>query len=132
MSEAPELEGAFVSAGAMDAIHLREIRRVKNKFRNQMALTRWPGNHAAIADLVRDGSAGTGFEGALRLQPRLGHGTLDNVPLNPFAFRTGKRSQILASATRFNGRELHWRTAHRAWRTLVLSVEHGLVPSSAP
>jgi len=49
------------------------------------------------------------------------------VALNPFAFWTSKRSQILASAARFNRREFHWRTASRAWWTLVLFVEHGVL-----
>ena len=36
MSEVPELEGAFASAGAMEAIHLEEICQAKNKFQDQM------------------------------------------------------------------------------------------------
>ena len=70
-----------------------------------------------LAKLVRDRIAARGFvdrrfvntglEGTFRRQPRLGHGALDNVPLNPFAFRARKRSQILAGAARLNGRELH-------------------------
>jgi hypothetical protein len=166
MSEMPELEGGFASAGGMEAIHLRKsvglepYRLRLNQSRalvfcldalssrepassslenalklvsKSNELTRRPGNHASIAKLVRDGIAATGlegtrFQGTFGLQPGLGHGTRDNVPLDPFAFRARKRSQILAGAARLNRRELHWRTARRALRTLVLSVKHGPSP----
>jgi hypothetical protein len=130
MSESAELEGGSVSAGGIEAIHSRKSVRVKSVSKSNESMRR-PGNHASIANLVRDGIAARGFAGALRLQPSLGHRTRDNVPLNPLAFRAGKRSQILARAARLNRREFHWRTARRALRTLVLSVEHGLVPNSA-
>jgi hypothetical protein len=42
--------------------------------------------------------------------------------------RAGKDSQVLAQPARLNRRQLHWRTAGGALRTLVLCVEHG-VPS---
>ena len=58
--------------------------------------------------------------------PSLGHRTLNNVPLDPFAFWAGKRSQVLAQRARLNRRQPHWRTASRALRTLVLCVEHWL------
>src|SRR6476646_5670734 len=61
--------------------------------------------------------------------PSLGHRTLNNVTLNPFAVRTSKRSQVLAQRTRLNRRQPHWGTASRALRTLVLCVEHGRPPS---
>ena len=61
--------------------------------------------------------------------PSLGHRTLNNVTLNPFAVRTSKRSQVLAQRARLNRRQPHWRTASRALRTLVLCVEHGWLPS---
>jgi hypothetical protein len=67
------------------------------------------------------------FDRARRIQPGLGHGAFNEVPLNPSACRAGKRSQILAGAARFNRREFHWRTASRAWWTLVLFVEHGVL-----
>jgi hypothetical protein len=67
------------------------------------------------------------FDRVRLLQPRLGHGTFNKVPLNPSACRASKRSQILASAARFNRREFHWRAARRAWWTLVLFVEHGVL-----
>ena len=56
--------------------------------------------------------------------PSLGHRTLNNVTLNPFAVRTSKRSQVLAQRARLNRRQPHWRTASRALR-----VEHGWPPS---
>jgi hypothetical protein len=40
-------------------------------------------HQASVANIVSDCLA-------LRLQPNLGHGTVDQVPLNPFAFRAGK------------------------------------------
>jgi hypothetical protein len=40
--------------------------------------------------------------------PRLGYRTLNNVPLDSFAFCASERSQILASAARLNRRQLHW------------------------
>jgi hypothetical protein len=61
--------------------------------------------------------------------PSLGHRTLNNVPLDPFAFWAGKRSQVLAQRARLNRRQPHWRTASRALWTLVLCVEHGWLPS---
>jgi len=64
--------------------------------------------------------------------PSLGHRTLNNVTLNPFAVRTSKRSQVLAQRARLNRRQPHWRTASRALRTLVLGVEHVLPPASVP
>ena len=57
------------------------------------------------------------------------HGTFDDVPLNPLALRASKRSQVLAQRARLNRRQPHWRTASRALRTLVLCVEHVLLPS---
>jgi hypothetical protein len=50
------------------------------------------------------------------------------VPLDPFTFWAGKRSQVLAQRARLNRRQPHWRTASRALRTLVLCVEHALLP----
>jgi len=55
MSEAPDLEGAFASAGAMGAIHLRESAGLK-QISGSNGLMRRLGNHAAIADFVRDGT----------------------------------------------------------------------------
>ena len=46
------------------------------------------------------------------------------MPLNPFAFWAAISSQILTERARLNRRQLHWRTASRALRALVLSVEH--------
>jgi hypothetical protein len=68
------------------------------------------------------------FDHALWPHPSLGHGTVDNVPLDPSAMRTGKEAPILTQPGRLNRRKLHWRTAGGALRTLVLCVEHG-VPS---
>ena len=67
------------------------------------------------------------FDRVRRLQPRFGHGTFDKVPLNPSAYGTSERSQIQASAARFDRREFHRRTASRAWWDLVLLVEHGVL-----
>ena len=66
--------------------------------------------------------------GSTDLRPGLGRGAFDNMPLNPPAMRTGKGSQIVAQTIRLNRRQLHGRTASRALRTLVLRVEHGVVP----
>jgi hypothetical protein len=63
------------------------------------------------------------------LQPSLGHGAFDNVPLNPSAMRAGKEAHVSARPARLNRRQLHWRTASRALRTLVLCVEHYVDPS---
>jgi hypothetical protein len=60
--------------------------------------------------------------------PSLGHRTLNNVPLDPFAVRTSKRSQVLARRARLNRRQPHWRTASGALRALILYVEHALLP----
>jgi hypothetical protein len=60
------------------------------------------------------------------LTKRLCDGTFDDVPLNPFAIWAIKRSQVLAWSIRLNHRQLHWRTASRALRTLILPVEHGI------
>jgi hypothetical protein len=62
-------------------------------------------------------------------QPSLSHGAFYDVPFNPFALRASKRSQVLAPRARFNRRQPHWRTASRALRTLILCVEHALLPS---
>jgi hypothetical protein len=68
--------------------------------------------------------------------PSLSHGTFDDVPLNSFALRTSKRSQVLVQRVRLNRRQPHRRTASRALRTLVLCIEHVLLLnlslSSAP
>jgi hypothetical protein len=50
------------------------------------------------------------------------------VPLSPFAFFAGKGSQVLAQPTRLDRRQRHWRIAIHALRTLVLYVEHKLLP----
>jgi hypothetical protein len=42
------------------------------------------------------------------LQPSLGHGAFDNVPLDPSAMRAGKEAEVLASPARLNRRQLHW------------------------
>ena len=44
---------------------------------------------------------------SFRRQPGLGYGAVDEVPLNPFAFGTGKRSQILAGTARLDRGEFH-------------------------
>ena len=62
----------------------------------------------------------------LRRQPGLGHGTFDDVPLNPSAMRASECSQVLARTAWLNRRQPHWRTASRALGTLVLPVEHGI------
>jgi hypothetical protein len=59
-------------------------------------------------------------------QPSLSHGTFDDVVLNSFALWASKRSQVLAQRAWLNRRQLRWRTAYRALRTLVLAVEHAL------
>ncbi len=61
-----------------------------------------------------------------------GHRTLNNVPLDPFAFWAGKRSHVLAQRARLNRRQPHWRTASRALRALVLCVEHGCPSVRSP
>ena len=81
-------------------------------------------NRGPVLNLVRGGIAG--FDGRLPLRPSLSHGTLDNVALNPFAFRAGKRPQILARRARLDRRQLHRGTASGALRTLVLLVQHGV------
>ena len=48
------------------------------------------------------------------------------MPLNPLALRTSKRSQVLAQRAWLNRRQPHRGTASRAWRALVLCVEHVL------
>jgi hypothetical protein len=55
-------------------------------------------------------STGTDRNAALlhRLQPSLGHGAVDDVPLNPFASWATEGSQILAQRARLNRRQLHW------------------------
>jgi hypothetical protein len=60
--------------------------------------------------------------------PSLSHSAFDDVPLNPFALWASKRSQVLAPHARLNRRQPHWRTASRALRTLILCVEHMLLP----
>jgi hypothetical protein len=72
------------------------------------------------------------FDEELRLQPSLSHRAVDEVPLDPFAFRASKRSQVLAQCARLDRRQLHWRTASGALRALVLSVEHGVALSFVP
>src|ERR1700687_5925913 len=64
----------------------------------------------------------------LRGHPSFSHGAFYDVPLNPFALRTSKRSQVLAQRARLNRRQPHWRTASRALRTLVLCVESVFPP----
>jgi hypothetical protein len=61
-----------------------------------------------------------------RLKPSVRHGTVDDVPLNSFALRASKSSQVLTRRARLNRHQLHRRTASRALWTLVLSVEHGI------
>jgi hypothetical protein len=51
------------------------------------------------------------------------------MPLNSFALRASKRSQIVADIARLNRRQLHGRTASGALRTLVLCIEHALLLS---
>ena len=51
------------------------------------------------------------------------------MPLNTFAMRAGKGSQILAHMARLDRRQLHGRTASGALRALVLRVEHRVMPS---
>jgi hypothetical protein len=78
-------------------------------------------NHAPVVNLVSNPAL---FDRALRLNPSLGHGTVDNVPLNPSAMRAGKEAPVLASPGWLDRRQLHWRTASGALRALALSVEH--------
>jgi hypothetical protein len=46
------------------------------------------------------------------------------VPLNPFALRASKGSQIMTGIAGLDRRQLHWRTASHALRTLILCIEH--------
>jgi hypothetical protein len=59
-----------------------------------------------------------------RLQPSLGQRTFDDMPLDSFAMLAGKRPKVLARRAWLNCRQIHWRTASCALRTLVLYVEH--------
>ena len=85
--------------------------------------------------MTRDAARGPFFQGS-KLEtalpfwryPGFGRGAVDNVPLNSLASWAGKRSQVLARRGRLNRRQPHGRTASGAWRTLVLCVEHGLLP----
>jgi hypothetical protein len=63
-------------------------------------------------------------------KPSLSHGAFDDVLLNLVAMWASERSQVLASRARLNRRQLHWRTASRALRALVLCVEHALALNS--
>ena len=62
--------------------------------------------------------------------PSLGHRTLNNVTLNPFAVRTSKRSQVLAQRARLNRRQTSLENCKPCIAgALVLCVEHVLLPS---
>jgi hypothetical protein len=89
-------------------------------------------DHAPVPNLESNRISVPAFDEELRLQPSLNHRAVDEVPLDPFAFRAGKRSQVLAQCTRLDRRQLHGRTASGALRTLVLPVEHGVALSSVP
>jgi hypothetical protein len=67
----------------------------------------------------------------LWLQPSFGHGTVDDVPLNPVTVRASKRPQVCAGIARLDRRQLHGRTAGGALRALVLCVEQWRCLSSA-
>jgi hypothetical protein len=84
-------------------------------------------NHTPVVNLVSNRAL---FDHAWWPHPSLGHGTVDNVPLEPSAMRTGKEAPILTQPGRLNRGQLHWRTASGALRTLALSVEHGCAPLS--
>ena len=96
----------------------------------EMTLLRWLCNHSPVVNFVSDRIFATGFDCTLRLQPSLGRSTLDNLPMDPSAFRAGKRSQIVTSAVRFDRRELQGRTASRALWIPALFDRHGVVLSS--
>jgi hypothetical protein len=48
------------------------------------------------------------------------------VPVNLFALRASKRSQIVADIARLNRCQTHWRAANGALGALVRCVEHGI------
>jgi hypothetical protein len=75
-------------------------------------------NHSPFANVVSDRVP------AMLHQPSLSHGAFDNMPLNSFALRAAKSSQILTRTARLNRRQLHRRAASGALRPLVLRVEH--------
>jgi hypothetical protein len=52
--------------------------------------------------------------------------------VKPFASRASKGSQILAGIAWLYRRQFHWRPASGALRAVVLCVEHGVLPNSAP
>ena len=49
-------------------------------------------NHTAFVNLVGNCVSGAGFDGRFWLQPSLGDGAIDNMPLNPAAAWAGKRA----------------------------------------
>jgi hypothetical protein len=81
-------------------------------------------NHTPFVNLVGNCVSGAAVDGGFWLQPSLGDGAIDNMPLNPAAVWAAKRSQIPARTARLDRREFHRRTASGALGTLVLRVEH--------
>ena len=64
--------------------------------------------------------------------PGLSHAALDDVPLNSPALRAGKTPQVLAPHAWLDHRQPHGGAAGGALRTLILLVEHGLLPEVGP
>jgi hypothetical protein len=57
-----------------------------------------------------------------RIEPRLGQGAFNGMPLNFLALRANERSQVMVGIARLDRRKFHRRTASRALGTLVLFV----------
>jgi hypothetical protein len=76
-------------------------------------------DQAAVANFVSDGFP------AFLIQPGLGDGAFDDVPLNPAAFRASEGPQVMTRVTRLNRRQPHRGAASGALGTFVLRVEHG-------
>jgi hypothetical protein len=57
-------------------------------------------DHAPVTYLESNHISVLAFDEELRLQPSLSHRAVDEVPLDPFAFRASKRSQVLAQRAR--------------------------------
>src|ERR1700729_1144558 len=89
-----------------------------------LSLRRRLGDHAPIANLIGHCVPFPDVYGPFRIEPSLGQGAFNGMPLNFLALRANERAHVTVGIPRLNRREFDRGAASRALGTLILCIEH--------
>ena len=87
-------------------------------------------DHAPIANLIGHCVPFPDVYGPFRIEPSLGQGAFNGMPLNFLALRANERAQVTVGIARLDRREFDRRGASGALGTLILCVKHARSLSS--